>query len=94
MHDGALEAAAKWERELILRYGFSEYQSGAIDRVLLRLRSSSLEFTRRGTQILYLLENVKESVSNYALLECLLRIVAVGEEVGWEYRRRVMPIET
>ena len=93
MHDGALEATAQWERELILRYGLSDYRSGAIDRVLLRLRNNSLDFTHRGTQILSLLEDVKESVSNYALLECLLRIVAVGEEVGWEYRRRVTPIE-
>lgn len=44
-------------------------------------------------QIRYLLEDVKESVSNYEVLECLLRIAAVGKEVEWKRRRRVMPIK-
>lgn len=91
--DGALEAAAKWERELILRCGLAEVRSEAIDRVLLRIRSSPSDFIRRGMQIRYLLEDVKESVSNYEVLECLLRIAAVGKEVEWERRRRVMPIK-
>ena len=92
--DGALEAAAKWERELILRCGLAEVRSEAIEKVLLQIRSSPSDFIRRGTQIRYLLEDVKESVSNYEVLECLLRIVAVGKEVGLERRRRVMPIAT
>lgn len=91
--DGALEAAAKWERELILRCGLAEVRSEAIDRVLLRIRSSPSDFIRRGMQIRYLLEDVKESVPNYEVLECLLRIAAVGKEVEWERRRRVMPIK-
>ena len=48
----------------------------------MRIRSNPLDFSRRGTQILYLLEDVKENVSNYELLECFLRIVAVGKGVG------------
>ena len=91
--DGALEAAAKWERELILRCGLAEVRSEAIERVLLRIRSSPSDFIRRGMQIRYLLEDVKESVSNYEVLECLLLIADVGKEVEWERRRRVMPIK-
>lgn len=92
--NGALEAAAKWERELVLRCGLAEMQSEAIDRVILRIRSSPSDFIRRGTQIRYLLEDVKESVSNYEVLECLLRFAAVGKEVEWERRRRAMPMQT
>ena len=92
--DGALEAAAKWERELILRCGLAEVRSEAIERVLLRIRSSPSDFIRRGMQIRYLLEDVKESVSNYEVLECLLRIAAKEGDADKSMARLLLLLNT
>lgn len=70
-----MASAAEWERERIIRCSVPKCSSPVVNTILHSLCVKPSQWLEPSTQILAILENVKECIDNYEVLACFVSLI-------------------